>query len=525
MPNDKWGIPFLYPTKKTAGLTGTGSGFFWQQNNDIHKDDDYEGSAMVRIGKEHDSSDFKVISTTTGEWQFPFTFDYDYEPALSMSGPTGHHTGGVSHGCQGFTYMINVHLDSNPPQFRFRKETYHVQYDNHPEGFWTSPSATGPIENSNVWKGLGWVRYNKKDGRGSGKDSVICEAWWNDNPTADITKWVMLKRVEDLGSGKTNWGVKATCDGDDYQVGTWSNIQFRFKSSGSDFSLHPLKPEPDDGPNINSIGGEDMSFSDSETRGYGYRRDMPRDIEMKCLFKWNGGGEGNCRFKNVSLREIDPTGAFDDSPGGDPNSGSDSPTEVVGLFNLNYDINVYRTSACSAGGSIQFYDSGRDTADNPPDGNSWVFHLVGTDGIARDRIGMVAYNNLSGLLNQPPLQEADFYLWKVGSPTGTLTVRIRNTNQTIKATMGTLDVSTLTTSPVLKQFINLSNTYIMVTGDMILAEYNDSSTNASNYVLISKRNSLVATQGNTRAIYIDPTPNPDTVVIHSDREIAGKLWN
>jgi hypothetical protein len=46
---DKWGIPFFYPTASNAGISGKGSGFFWQQNNDIFVD---HRSGFIRLGKE-----------------------------------------------------------------------------------------------------------------------------------------------------------------------------------------------------------------------------------------------------------------------------------------------------------------------------------------------------------------------------------------------------------------------------------------------------------------------------------------
>ena len=157
MPEDKWGIPHFYPPAKTAGVTGAGHPFEWYQNNNFRVDED---SGMLRLGKE--TADCHLINSSTGEWEFPYLTDGD---GLSISGSTGHHSGGVTHGCQGFTYMCDGKFDISPPSFRFRKETYHVQYNNDPQtGVWTSPFATGPVANN--WKGYGWVRYNKKDGRG-----------------------------------------------------------------------------------------------------------------------------------------------------------------------------------------------------------------------------------------------------------------------------------------------------------------------------------------------------------------------
>jgi len=473
LPLDKFGIPFIYPTKKTAGLSGTGSGFFWQQSNNIHDDDDYEGDAMLRLGKEHD--DVQVIDEDTGEWEFPYLTDGD---GLDMSGPTGHHTGGVTHGCQGFTYMCDTNLMGANPSFRFRKETYHVQYNDHPDGEFTHPSATGPAINN--WKGMCWVSYNKKDGRSPGKDSRICEVWWNNNPTADLTNWVMLKRVEDKGAGVTNWGVPATCDGDDYQVGTWSNIQFRFKSSSSDFSLHPLIPEPD-GTKVMSIGVEDMSFSDCEARGYGKRIDMPRDIEMKCLVKWDAGGRGKAHFKNISIREIDPTISFDDTPNEPPDTGGGTggqpgeTTEVQGSFKFQWDINTLRSSPCAGAG----------TGGGSGTGNAIFYTVTSTDN--RELSNSVTYDNRtrivekvvnsSSILKGKTPKQLDVLLKKEGTPTTPLIhAKIWNSAGTVVYdSPTTVDPSTLTSSLVKTTFDFSTNTHALVTGDYIGIEWTGTS--------------------------------------------------
>ncbi len=475
MPVDKWGIPFFYPTKKTAGVSGTGQGFYWTQSNNIHDDDDYEGDAMVRIGKEHDDSDFKVIDSSTGTFQFPFLTDGD---GLDMSGPTGHHSGGETHECQGYAYMCDANLMTNPPKFRFRKETYHVQYNDHPDGEFTHPSATGTCINQ--WKGFGWVAYNKKDGRSAGKDSRICECWWNNDPVADITKWVMLKRVEDKGAGVTNWGVPATCDGDDYQVGTWSNIQFRFKSSGSDFSLHPLIPEPDNGPNVESIGGVNMSFSDCERRGYGKRVDMPRDIEMKCLVKWDAGGRGKAHFKNISLREIDPSLSFVDTPTvPEPTEEPGSTSEVQGLFKFQWDVNTIRSSACAG--------TGVGSGGGGETGNAKFYSVYTDEGADSDKelSNTSTYQNRTRLVMQPvngssifvgkTPRQLDIPLKKVGSPDINYGIRARiysSTGGLIYWSPTDIDPSTLSTSYTKQIFDFSTNTHALVSGDRIGIEWN-----------------------------------------------------
>jgi len=415
-----------------------------------------------------------------------------------MSGPTGHHSGGESHGCEGFTYMSDTNLMTDTPSFRFRKETYHVNYKDHPDGEYTSPFATGPcIDN---WKGYGWVAYNKKDGISPGNDSRICEAWWCDDPETDITNWKMLKRVEDKGAGITNWGIPATCDGKDYQVGTWSNIQFRFKSSSSDWSIHPIKPEFENGSDIHSIGGANMSFADCEARGYGYSAEMPRDIEMKCLVKWDAGGRGKAHFKNVTLREIDPTLSFDDNPGGGDTGGGGGteppadPGTIQGNFKFQWDINQLRSSPCAGtgtgggggSGNTKFYtvytDSGTDSDKELSDSSTFQ---------NRKRIVMSPANSSSVFTGKTPIQ-LDIPLKKVGTPaTNNINAKIWNSSGTVVYTSPTnIADSSLTTSYVKQTFDFATNTHALIVGDRIGIEY--LGTSSSNYVMASYKGTSTA---------------------------------
>ncbi len=495
MPNDKWGLPFFYPPKS--------GGFSWFQKDDIKQDEHYESDEVTSSGGGSFTIHFN--GPTAGAIYTDRAFEntnsiggcnmdfaatekrgYIYKPndprdveikfivnfgsgfsdnGFSVSGPTGSHSG--SGCCSGFAYMFNMEPGTNPADFRFRKEMWHVSYHDDPKtGTFTHPKANFRLIGRNV--GIGYVRYNKKDGRSAGHDSVIIEGWFNPDPDDDPTNWIMLKRTEDKGG----WGNDGDdCNGVKDQVGTWGGPKYRMKSNAD---------------------------------------------------------SANATFKHLSFREIDPNGSFDDDPttgggsgggtgGGDPTT----PTEVAGLLTIQYDINTYRTSACSPGGSIVFYESPRDEIDNT---SSWTFNAETSAGVTRSRIGMIAKTSTGTLCNQPPLQEADFWLWKEGSPTGTLTVRIRNSNGTIKATMGTLDVATLTTSPVLIPFINLANTYVMVAGDYLLAEY--SGGDDTNFVRMGKRNSLSFTSGvATKAVYYNTFPATDVYVETSTSEIAGKLWN
>ena len=70
---------------------------------------------------------------------------------------------------------------------------------------------------------------------------------------------------------------------------------------------------------------------------------------------------------------------------------------------------------------------------------------------------------------------------KTNLPTGTAKVVIRKgTDDSIAATLGTIDVTTITTSDALYTFTNTSNTYKIVAGDKLLLEY--TAANTSNFI-------------------------------------------
>jgi len=175
---------------------------------------------------------------------------------FSMSACTGHHSS--SNCCQGFAYMGSMDgINSNPTKFRFRKETTHPNYQDSSEGTWSHPKCNFKIAGHD-WVGFGFCRYNKPSSGGTSPqdDTVILEIWFNPDPTNDPKDWTMLKRTEDKpGRGWTSMPNK--CNGDSDQIGVWSNAHNRLKSNST---------------------------------------------------------SGTIQFTNISFREVDPFGTFDNEP-------------------------------------------------------------------------------------------------------------------------------------------------------------------------------------------------------------------
>ena len=283
MPFDKWGHPFFYPSKT--------SGFFYQMS-DNPKNDQYadwpsemsfDGGGIVTM-RPNGPTDFglgKNIANfndaiggcnmdfaQTAERGYAYKADDARDVELkcimkvdgtgdngfSISACTGaHHSGGRC--CQGCAYMITMEPSQNPTEFRFRKEMWHVSYHDAPLGMFTHPKANFKIEGSGRWIGLGFCRYNDPNNA----DTVIVEVWYNPDPDSNKNDWTMLKRFSDAHG--VGWGNDGDdCNGFKDQPLTWSSAQNRFKTNASN---------------------------------------------------------GTVKFKQVSMREIDPTGDFGGGP--DPN--------------------------------------------------------------------------------------------------------------------------------------------------------------------------------------------------------------
>ncbi len=500
MPLDKFGLPFLYPTKKTAGVSGSGTGFFWQQENDI-RNDDHVGSL----------DDVSNVNTTTGEFQIDYgssdswviwpdpSFensnsiggcDMDFAASanrgygwkaiqprdielkmlikvidgnnegLSLGSGTGKHSGDGC--CSGFNYMFNIFLSDDPVKFRFRKEMWHVNYDDDPKtGQWTdTTNANFQLEDVNDrWVGFAFCRYDLKDFVSNGQDGVACEAWINPDADDDPTNWIMMKRTIDTGG----WGDGGSdCNGEDDQIGTWSNGAFRIKS--------------DSGVVI--------------------------------------------KFKNCSLREIDPTLSFDDDPEdpGPVDPPTSGTTTVQGLLTFQQDINTIRGASQCAGtglgggggsGNTIFFTKTADFDKELSNSSTWSYRIRVAEQVV----------TTSSIFNGKLVKQLDIWLKKVGTPTTpNVKAKIWNSSGNIVYESATaLDPSTLSTSYTKNAFDFSDNTHVMVPGDRIGVEW--TGTSASSYVVAGYQD-----DPNTASVYnswhIDEANWSDVVT----RDFACDAW-
>lgn len=217
---------------------------------------------------------------------------------FSISTCTGRHTG--SKCCQGSAYMITVEVADNPSKFNFRKEMWHVSYHNSPVGLFTHSKCNFRIRDLGRYVGIGFCRYNDPNDI---EGTVVVEVWFNPDPDTNKTDWTMLKRFKDThGAGWGNDGDD--CGGFSDQPLTWSNAQNRFKTNATN---------------------------------------------------------GTVKFKQCTLREIDPTGSFEQDP--NPPPPAPPTTQLAYTFDFKFGSN--------GTGNGQFKDP-HDLTFDATDANLWI---------------------------------------------------------------------------------------------------------------------------------------------------------
>ena len=321
MPHDRFAIPFFYPSKP--------NGFFYEQEDnpknsqfcDFSAEFSFPSAGVIKmspngptdfgIGKNikgfNDSiglckMDFKATAKRGYAYKADDVRDMEYKALIKVDGIsgdhgvsisvcTGHHATFKGGCCQGFAYMCTTEVTHNPADFRFRKETVHVQYSDSPEKTWTHPKANFKINGLGRYVGICICRYNKPTSGGTSPqdDHVILEYWFNPNPDDDPSDWTMFKRIEDKPGN--HWtGSPNKCNGDADQIGVWSGAQNRLKTNST---------------------------------------------------------SGSILFKSVTLREIDPFGTFEEPPpggGGGGGTGSvnrDIVYAMVGIHTQPSPSNTY----------------------------------------------------------------------------------------------------------------------------------------------------------------------------------------
>jgi hypothetical protein len=333
--------------------------------------------------------------------------------------------------CQGCAYRCSAVIDARQVT-GFDKEQWFSQYAPTQLGpTYSQMNVSAPVDR---FVGRKFVLFNVPNASGD-TIAVHIEHWWNDN--ADGVSWVKIQEYTDSGG----WGsFGATCGGDIDQILSWGGplVGFHWK-------------------NINGLD-----------------------------------------YKYLSVREIDPAGHLPlNVPGVTTvGPGPSTPTDInpapkpplvlpllgSSIFNLSkhaYGVIYNETGGCNVGltagqqGATKFYISATS--------NTGIALYTGNV----TRAGEQA--STSSIMIGKLITEVDVYLKGAGSPTGTITVTIRKaSDDSVAATMGTMQATQLTGTMTLYSFVNTGNAYTIVLNDKVLVEYN--SGDVSNNVIVDKSN-------------------------------------
>ena len=193
----------------------------------------------------------------------------------------------------------------------------------------------------------------------------------------------------------------------------------------------------------------------------------------KILVEYNGGDSSNyCRVDETNDNQVDGTDTIAIRYKTSGGYSTYSSHEWCG--NLWVGTGSTGTGGTGGGGAglIKAYEVSK-TTNNPA-------HVGSSDIQIRTSERIV---NTSSQLYNKVIKQVDLYLSRVGSPSGTASVVIRDTNDNIRVTMGTINVTTIVQSSndmTLYSFGNTGSTYALQAGDRISFEYDSGS--SSDYI-------------------------------------------
>lgn len=199
-----------------------------------------------------------------------------------------------------------------------------------------------------------------------------------------------------------------------------------------------------------------------------------------AMFRWDASST-DLKFKDWSVREIDPTLSVEQSPT-DPIDTRGDETAVVIPLVLSFDVNALRENPCGVGAggggsppSSPFYEIAIN-ASNP----KIMSNTSGND--FRKRVAAWITGTLSPCYNKKP-QSCDFALAKVGTPSAaSVFAKIWDSTNAVKYTSPTSFAdSSLSTTLTYKTFDFSTNTRFLQVNDRIGVEYINA--DSSNYVI------------------------------------------
>jgi hypothetical protein len=422
------------------------------------------GYKSSQITKDHGKCASQGYMMSPKDWRnFEATVYFKWvsgpDDQMVLYGRGGTHTG--NHGCEGFSYKCDIQLGNG--QTRFAKEQWHVDYH---FSDWKDKLNIGNCKNKFI--GMKLIIYNI-----SGNKNVKLELWVDKK---DNNTWEKADEIVDDG----NWPDNANnddCGGKKNEIGTWGGPYVTMRLDGSEILFKKF-----------SVREIDINATDPNPEP---------NPEPECPPGQHR--EGGICIPNLPEPNPPPSGP----PGSPPPPPVPNPfptpppvgtqlfANLVGVYNINFE----ETNGCSGllvdknPLKVEYNVKLDEDLNNP---NS--YQPLGNGSV--QKCGQHFFSNQSNMKGKI-FKRVSLFLSKVGTPTGIITVYIRNgVFDDTRALMGTIDASSLTLGPVLYDFENIDNTYIIDNDDRLSIEY--AGGNSTNYVKVSKNSSDPEDGSNSR---------------------------
>lgn len=206
--------------------------------------------------------------------------------------------------------------------------------------------------------------------------------------------------------------------------------------------------------------GDDCGGSKDDPLAFGNSR---------MMIRWDYRDGSDIRFRDVSIRAIDPNANFEPDPVNPPTN-EPTTTTFRSILRLQRNINS-ALSLCDFGGLSVFFDIS--------DSATYIVRTIGDSDFTDHRtiIGERANPAGGSGMKTNIVKEAWFLLRKVGTPAGTCRAKIWDTNGIEKySSVNTITCTTLGTSFGSYSVFDMStNTYTMQNGDRIGVQYTGNS--------------------------------------------------
>ena len=186
----------------------------------------------------------------------------------------------------------------------------------------------------------------------------------------------------------------------------------------------------------------------------------------RMMFRWDHRDGSDVRFKNISIRPIDPNGSFEEEDPETPDTNTSTVSTIRATCRLTRNINSDTGAGCGLTGDVMVWDVQRGANETGRKLCNEITHDFRD--IIAERASPTGGSGFQGIV--PTLFK--IYMKKNGTPAGTCRAKIWNSSGVEKyASVNTITASTLQTSYNLETWDFSTNTYTIQNGDRIGVQY------------------------------------------------------